>query len=131
VKFPKINQQGIAHILAPLAFVVIFAGVGGYILTRSHAANLNHWLYGHVKLNGNVVYNAQVKLSQKGVIGASYGYTDKNGYYSFYPIAIGKTYIIHVSKGINGIRYCASRTFVSYYSTSGDEQDFSLSHSAC
>jgi hypothetical protein len=131
MKLLKFNQKGIAHIIIPIAFIVIFAAIGGYILTKSKAANLNHWLYGHVTISGKVQYNAQVKLSIKGVNGTSFGYTDKNGYYSFYPLTVGKTYIVSGSKGISGVRYCATKTFVYYYSTSGDQVNLSLTHAAC
>ena len=38
MKLPRFNQKGIAHILAPVLFIVIFAAIGGYIVLKSNAA---------------------------------------------------------------------------------------------
>ena len=40
MKLPKFNQSGITHILAPLAFIVVFAAIGSYILVHSNAAGV-------------------------------------------------------------------------------------------
>lgn len=38
MKLLKFNQKGITHLLAPLLFVIIFAGIGGIVLMKTKAA---------------------------------------------------------------------------------------------
>lgn len=128
----KHNQKGITHLLAPIAFIVIFAAIGAAFLLRSHAAAAKEPLLGSVYLNGKPQRNAQVTLTQKYVNGYSRDYTNKVGAYGFYFVTIGKKYTVRASKGINGIRYCASKTFTAQDNgRSFVGQDLSLSRSAC
>jgi hypothetical protein len=41
MKLPKFSQHGIAHILAPIAFIGVFAAIGGVALYVSHADTIN------------------------------------------------------------------------------------------
>ncbi|HET6863841.1 MAG TPA: hypothetical protein VFH37_01400 [Candidatus Saccharimonadales bacterium] len=66
IKYLKLNKKGITQILAPLAFVVIFAIVGSIVLLKSHAATSNSNVTCSASASPNPVdwnYNFQVKLT--------------------------------------------------------------------
>jgi hypothetical protein len=130
MKIPKINQQGIAHILAPLAFVVVFAAVGGYILTRSHAAATYEYVGGQVRKDsttGALQQNSTVTLRLKGGSTTYYTYTNNPsapGYYEFpNKVKVGSTYIMSAYKVISvagrNVRYCSGHEEVYMYAVGG------------
>ena|SRR5581483_2663162 len=129
MKLPKFNQRGMTHLIGLVVFIAAFASVGGYILTKSHAANSDHYLYGKVTLNGRVQAYAKVTLQGKNSV--SYGGTGKSALYEFFPVDAG-TYKISSSKTVGHTKYCSGeKTFTYVDSPAGDTKNLTLTKAAC
>lgn len=111
MKLPKFNQKGITHLLAPIAFVVVFAAIGGAAYLRTHALTyttasgvtyitingvVNRSPYAHVPIVNNTTGAGGATVSGSTAV------------YSFNSIVVGDTYTIQAYKNIT--------TCISYWS---------------
>ncbi|HET6864077.1 MAG TPA: hypothetical protein VFH37_02680 [Candidatus Saccharimonadales bacterium] len=126
MKLPKLNQKGITHILAPIAFIGVFSAIGGAVMLRSHAAATMEYIGGQVRLNsstGSLVQNATVTLRPYGGNTTQYTYTNNPsapGFYEFpNKIIVGDTYVMSAYKVINNVRYCSGHKLVTPYYIGG------------
>lgn len=124
MKYAKIDQKGIAHLLAPIAFMAVFALIGGVVILRGHAATQYVGLLGVVEVNGTTtVGNAKVILKRPDG-SYSYDYTNAYGQYGFTYLTVGKTYTVRAQKTINNRLYCGGpTTFVASWHSNGEDYE--------
>lgn len=119
MKFLKLNQKGIAHILAPIAFIGVFAAIGGVYIYRSHAQTLTT-LWGHTYVNG--VSRAGVKVTIANLNTSAKSATLSSGTlgrYTFNSIVQGYTYSLHATITIGCKQYSSGTPSVKGQSNGG------------
>jgi hypothetical protein len=132
MKLPKIkfNQKGIAHIIAPLAFVAVFAAVGSFVLLKSHAQTTTY-LWGHTYVNGVSRSGTRVaiKNTNTGATGATLS-SGTLGRYTFNSIVVGYTYSLHATITIGCTRYSSGYPTVTaqYNNGNGNYKDLYLTN---
>lgn len=131
MKFPKeLNQKGIAHIIAPIAFIAIFAAVGSVVLLKSNAQTLTY-ITGHGYVKGVARDGVRVAITNTNT-GAK-GATLTSGTlarYTFNSVVVGYTYKLQATICIGSTEYLSNTIYITakYNSGSGNYHDFYLTN---
>ena len=131
MKFLKLNQKGITHILAPIAFIGVFAAIGGVYIYTSHAQTPPTFLWGHTYVKG--VDRAGVRITITNTHTGAKGATVSAGTlpsYRFNSIVVGYTYKLQASICINHTKYLSNNVSVpaKYNNGDGNYHDFYLTN---
>lgn len=122
MKLLKLNQKGITHLLAPIAFVALFAVIGGVVVLRGHAASKPLWgtVYRH-RDDATGVKGAHVilrNITDKNSVAVINATTNSQGGYFLYPFIVSQTYRVKAYKTIDGVKHCS--TMITFKSTALD-----------